>query len=310
VVTLNALLAAILSEVAGLGMSHDLLQHWEMVYSLVLKTSLAFLLVFRLNRCAMRFWEARGQWGAITHVTRNLVGGIIMYSRHSPQHRDMAIRWSSAFCVAAMHFIRSEHDYSFDELAGFLSPDQIKRMQDANHSALFAASMCRYHLRKAFKIDSYTPPQIAHAYAIQMMSLEQQVGKLVEQVSGMEKIRSTPLPIAYVSHLRTFLFTYLCFLPYVWVNDWGWTTVPLVAFTAFALFGIEGASSEVEIPFDRSRPNHLALDAYCMIILDSVQGLVVHEANMEMQEQQEDEAPEFMDCPADLNNDAMAEMEC
>ena len=33
------------------------------VYSLVLKTSLAFLLVFRLNRCAMQYWESRTIWG-------------------------------------------------------------------------------------------------------------------------------------------------------------------------------------------------------------------------------------------------------
>ena len=44
------------------------------VYSLVLKTSLAFLLVFRLNRCAMRYWESRTIWGNITHNIRNLVG--------------------------------------------------------------------------------------------------------------------------------------------------------------------------------------------------------------------------------------------
>lgn len=291
-------------------MSHDLIQHWDMVYSLVLKTSLAFLLVFRLNRCAMRFWEARGHWGAITHVTRNLVSGIIMYCRHSPQHRDMAIRWASTFCVATMHHIRSEREYSFDELAGFLPADQVLKLKDASHSALFAASMCRYHLRKAFHIDSYTAPALAHAYSIQMMGLDEQVGKLVEQVSGMEKIRSTPLPIAYVSHLRTFLFTYLCFLPYVWVTDWGWTTVPLVGFTAFALFGIEGASSEVEIPFDRSRPNHLALDAYCMIVLDSVQGLVVHDANMQMQEDQDDGDPDFVKNSTGRRSDGMGEMEC
>eukprot|EP00980_Cylindrotheca_fusiformis_P031224 scaffold26019_cov147-Cylindrotheca_fusiformis.AAC.1 len=181
VVVLNALLAAILNKVTGLEMSHDLIQQWDMVYSLVLKTSLAFLLVFRLNRCAMRFWDARGHWGSITHITRNLVGGIIMYCGHSPRHRDMAIRWASAFCVATMHFIRNEPDYSFDELAGILSTDQIKRMKDANHSALFAASMCRYHLRRAFKIDSSTPAQLAHAYSVQMISLEQQVARLVEQ---------------------------------------------------------------------------------------------------------------------------------
>jgi putative membrane protein len=264
---------------------HSLLKK---VYSLVLKTSLAFLLVFRLNRCAMRFWEARGLWGNVTHNTRNLVGGILMYCGHSPRNRDMAIRWASSFCVAAMHFIRSEHEYNPDELAGFLSRDQISKMQDANHAPLYAASMVRHYLHRAFKIDAQTPPPLAHAYAIQMNNLEQYASQLVAQVSGMEKIRSTPLPIAYVSHLRTFLLAYTLFLPYVWVKEWGWATIPLVAFTAFALFGIEGASSEVEIPFDRSRPNHLALDAYCLIMLDSLQGLVVHDANLHMQGDQDD----------------------
>lgn len=235
----------------------------------------------------MRFWEARSLWGAMTHCTRNLVGGILMYCNHSPRNRDLAIRWASSFCVAAMHSIRNERDYNPDELAGFLSRSQISKMQDANHAPMYAASMVRQYLRKAFKIDAKTPAGLAHAYAIQMNTLEQYVSELIAHVSGMEKIRSTPLPIAYVSHLRTFLFIYCLLLPYVWVKDWGWATLPLVGFTAFALFGIEGSSSEVEIPFDRSRPNHLALDGYCLIMLDSVQGLVVHDANMDMQEKQD-----------------------
>ena len=49
------------------------------------------------------------------------------------------------------------------------------------------------------------------------------------------------------------------------------------------LAGIEGASSEVEIPFSKARPNHLALDAYCLVIMDSVLGLVVQDANMHIQ---------------------------
>lgn len=253
------------------------------VFSMVLKTSLAFLLVFRLNRCAMRFWEARGLWGAVTHNTRNLAGGILMYCRHSQGNRDLAIRWTAAFCIAAMHFIRSEHDYNPDELFGVLTPDQISKMQDADHAPLHAASMIRHYLQKALKIDASTPPQLVHAYAIQLNTLEQYVSQMISQVSGMEKIRSTPLPIAYVTHLRTLLFLYCLLLPYVWVKDWEWATVPLVAFTAFALFGIESVSSEVEIPFDRNRPNHLALDAYCLIMLNSVQGLVVQDANLDMQ---------------------------
>jgi len=187
----------------------------------------------------MRFWEARSLWGNVTHITRNLVGGLLLYGGHSPKHRDLAVKWASSFCVSAMHFIRSEHDYNPDELAGFLSQDQIVELQDANHAPLHVASMVRHYLNKLFPIDRTTPPGLAHAYSIRLNQLESYVSQLIAQVSGMEKIRSTPLPIAYVTHLRTFLFAYCLFLPYVWVGEWSWLTIPLVTFTAFALLGIE-----------------------------------------------------------------------
>ena len=285
VILLNAVGACLLTDVGGIDLPQDLLEHWDTVYSMVLKTSLAFLLVFRLNRCALRYWEARSLWGNLTHVTRNLVSAIVLYGGHSPQHRDSAIQWGSAFCVATKNFIRCDdrvHEAA-DEFAGFLTPSQVARLRDSNHPPLFAAAMCRHHLSKIFAVEAATPPGIAHAYTVRLQACEAHVERLVEQVSGMEKIRSTPLPIAYVAHLRTFLFCYCLFLPYVWVGEWSWITVPLTAFTAFALLGIEGASSEVEIPFSKSRPNHLALDAYCLVILDSVLGLIVQDANMDMQ---------------------------
>jgi putative membrane protein len=281
--TLNAVLACMLTEVWGVELPTEALERWDNIYSLVLKTALAFLLVFRLNRCAMRYWEARGLWGDLAHITRNLVGNLLMYGSHSPKHRDSAIKWGSSFCIAAKHFIRFSHDYPSDEFAGFLTANQVARVRESNHAALFAASMCRHYLSKIFPVDANTPPGLAHARVIRMQECENYVAEMVKQVSGMEKIRSTPLPIAYVAHLRTFLLAYCLFLPYVWVDEYSWSTIPVVAFTAFALLGIEGASSEVEIPFSKDRPNHLALDAYCLVILDSVMGLVVQDANMHMQ---------------------------
>jgi len=280
----NAFIATVLHETFGISMLHDTVEQWDAVYSLVLKTSLAFLLVFRLNRNAMRFWETRTMWGNITHNTRNLVAGILNYGRHQPTYRDEAVKWASAYCVATMHFIRSEYTIPKEELAGFLSRQELDKMQDANHQPLYAATMVRYYLRKIFQVNKSTPPALAYAYATQQNNLEQLIQSLVTQTSGMERVRSTPLPIVYVSHLRTFLFAYCAFLPYIWVTEWHWLTVPLVAFTAFALLGIEGSSSECEIPFDRNRPNHLAMDGYCLVILDAVQGLVVHDANLDMQE--------------------------
>ena len=187
-----------------------------------------------------------------------------------------------------MHFIRGEHEIDGAELAGFLGRDEIDKLQDANHAPLYSATMTRYHLQKALRVTGQTSPGLAHSYSIHQNAMEELIDSLVAQVSGMEKIRSTPLPIVYVSHLRTFLFLYCILIPYVWVTEWGWSTLPLVMFTSFALFGIEGASSECEIPLDRSRPNHLAMDGYCLVILDGIQGLVVHDANLRMIEKQTD----------------------
>lgn len=283
IIILNAFVACLLSVVYEVQLPEETLEQWDTAFSLVLKTSLAFLLVFRMNRTAHRFWEARGYWGNLAHLTRNLVGKLLQYGTHNPTSRDLAIQWGSSFCLASKYFIRSQKNYNVDEFAGFLNANQVKRLEGANHAALLSASMCRFYLDLLFPVDADTPPGLAHLYALRLQECEAIVARMVEQVSGMEKIRSTPLPIVYVSHLRTFLFVYLMVLPYSWVTEWAWSTIPLVAFTSFALLGIEGGSSEVEIPFSQHRPNHLALDAYCLVILDSVMGLVVHDANLHMQ---------------------------
>ncbi|CAB9499612.1 UPF0187 protein [Seminavis robusta] len=286
IVTANALVTTLLNEVGGVSFNYEALGHWDTVYSLVLKTSLAFLLVFRLNRCAVRYWETRTMWGNVTRVSRSLASAILTHCGDQPHYRDQAIRWTGAYCVACMHFIRRETKIPSAELAGFLKRPELDQIEHAEHAPLFVASQIRYYLRKTLAVDASTPAGVAYARVTHMNYMSSLIDILIEQISGMERIRSTPLPVVYTSHLRTFLFVYMMFLPYIWVHEWAWGTVILVSFTAFALFGIEGASSEVEIPFNKHRPNHLALDAYCVTILDNIQNLVIHEANLVLQEQQ------------------------
>jgi putative membrane protein len=51
---------------------------------------LAFMLVFRLNRAAIRFWDCRAAWGAIVMRGRNLVRSIHWspYDRVGVVHAD------------------------------------------------------------------------------------------------------------------------------------------------------------------------------------------------------------------------------
>jgi ion channel-forming bestrophin family protein len=239
-------------------------------------------------------------WGNVMHNTRNLVGGLLVHCHHAPHSRDEAIRWAASFCVATKHFIRKEQCIPRDELAGVLTMDHIQRMEAVHHTPLYAASMVRYHLRQALSPLAHDndktknsnippPPHVAYAHAISMKHFEELLDSMIAQVSGMERVRSTPLPMVYIAHLRTFLFSYLAVLPYVYVERWGWWTIPLVAFASFALLGIEGASSECEIPFDKNRANHLAMDAFCLVVLDNVQALVVQDADLDMLERHNDE---------------------
>jgi putative membrane protein len=98
----------------------------------------------------------------------------------------------------------------------------------------------------------------------------------------MERIRSSPLPLVYVAHLRTFLLLFLIALPYLSEPSWGWATIPIVAVTSFALLGLETAAVECEAPFRQDRTNHLNIGSYCLLLLSNVQQSLQHAVDKEM----------------------------
>ena len=62
-------------------------------------------------------------------------------------------------------------------------------------------------------------------------------------------IRSTPIPTGYLIHQKQVLALYLMILPFGIVNVMGWSGVPVIALTAFTLYGIEGIGRQLEDPF-------------------------------------------------------------
>ncbi|KAJ3089334.1 hypothetical protein HK102_006633 [Quaeritorhiza haematococci] len=95
------------------------------------------------------------------------------------------------------------------------------------------------------------------------------IGTLTDAVSGLERILSTPVPLAYSLHLRHAVVLYLIFLPFLLLKDYVWWTIPLVTVASFTLMGIEHIGAEIENPFGRDR-NDLPLEAYCDIIRQDV----------------------------------------
>eukprot|EP00549_Striatella_unipunctata_P002332 CAMPEP_0118718220 /NCGR_PEP_ID=MMETSP0800-20121206/28668_1 /TAXON_ID=210618 ORGANISM="Striatella unipunctata, Strain CCMP2910" /NCGR_SAMPLE_ID=MMETSP0800 /ASSEMBLY_ACC=CAM_ASM_000638 /LENGTH=287 /DNA_ID=CAMNT_0006625193 /DNA_START=318 /DNA_END=1180 /DNA_ORIENTATION=+ len=247
---------------------------WDSVIGASVDLTLSLLLVFRLNRAAHRWWTARRMWGEIVGIIRHMVSGVMIHGHHDCVTRDVAIAWLASFGVATMHFLRGDTSIPPSELAGVLGLEQTKELGTAKHPPLCAGTNIRRALADLFDVDQTTPAGIAFARSQRLNLLEAQLNSLLLNTGGLERIKATPLPLVYVSHLRTFLLFYLLSLPYIWENSWGWATIPIVGLTAFAMLQIEGISQEVEEPFDQSRSNHLNMDAYCQNILDSTQYLI------------------------------------
>jgi putative membrane protein len=67
------------------------------------------------------------------------------------------------------------------------------------------------------------------------------------------RILRTPMPFAYLVHLRSFLMLWLAFLPWVFVGAYGWYTALLCALISYGILGIEEAAVEVEQPMGLDR---------------------------------------------------------
>jgi len=256
---------------------------WEFFISIVLNTSLSFLLVFRLNRAAERYWLARQSWGNVIAYVRHLVSGIEAHGGHDPENRDCAVRWVAAFPVATMQYMRYIMDIPSNMLEGILDPADVKLLAASPHPPLYASNRVRGALTDLFLVTPDTPPGLAHAWTQQLDTLEKTLNNIMDQEGSMERIRSTPLPLVYVAHLRIFLLVFLISLPYIWYPSWRWSTIPIVFITSFAMLGLEGTAVEVECPFRRDRPNHLDMDEFCIVALSTIQQTVCGAANRDIE---------------------------
>jgi putative membrane protein len=108
-----------------------------------------------------------------------------------------------------------------------------------------------------------------------LWELDHNVQQLVDYLGACERIHTTPLPYAYMVHLRRVLILYCFTLPFALVDTFGWLTVPAVLGVAYTFFGIEEIGVEIEDPFGNDL-NDLALEDLCAKIAKNLLALSGH----------------------------------
>ncbi|KAJ7063119.1 Bestrophin, RFP-TM, chloride channel-domain-containing protein [Mycena amicta] len=96
------------------------------------------------------------------------------------------------------------------------------------------------------------------------------VQSMTDQMSSMERVANTPIPISYGIHLKQCVTLYLFALPMTLVKELGWAMIPLVTVVAFTFMGIEGIAQEIEDPFGNDYGD-LPLDRYCRDLKEEVE---------------------------------------
>jgi len=263
---------------------------------------ISFLMVFRLTRAAIRFWDSRAAMGKIIQTCRDTISTASvaltsprrlaktgrmenvefekLYSIHD-ELLDKYARWLCAFTIMVKNFLRPEKRKGWDddelfnnrrkEIGPLLSDDDAQRALTANHGVLVVLD----RLREIAHDICFVAPlgDDGGMHPMRQAALYKQLNTHIDSLSGafgaMERIRGTPLAFVYVSHLRTFLLLYLFLFNMHGMASFGWTALFALFAANWALLGIEAASVECERPFGWS-PNHLPLGKYCWVIAENI----------------------------------------
>ena len=241
---------------------------WTMAIHSVLGTAIGLLLVFRTNSSYDRFWEGRRMWGNIINESRNLARFCHGYIP-DPLLRERTIQWLVAFVYASMHRLRGERALGSD--AQRLPADEVREVLSSDHVPLGAARQITLALA--------TARDAGHISDILLASGDNNVQLLIDYVGACERIHRTPLPFAYMVHLRRALLLYCYTLPLALVRDFDWWTIPCTLMVAYIMMGIEEIGVEIEDPFGDDE-NDLPLEEFCALIKQNVEGVGSAEARL------------------------------
>jgi putative membrane protein len=236
---------------------------------------LGLLLVFRTNTAYERFWEGRKCWGSMVNNVRNLARqiwvSVDVMSLEDKDNKIATLRLLPAFAVTTKLYLRGETVNS--EVQELMSSSRYIKLKTMNNPPLEVAFWIGDYLQQQYHrncLNSY-----------QLISIQQLLNNLVDNLGACERILKTPMPLAYSIHLKQLLLIYCILLPFQLVENLGWWTGLIVALISFTLFGIEAIGIEIENPFGYDA-NDLPLENICNTMKLNIEDLISLSPNADL----------------------------
>jgi ion channel-forming bestrophin family protein len=221
--------------------------------------SLGLLLVFRTNASYDRWWEGRKLWGSIVNTSRNLARSASVHLKADPDRMVRVLKLAAAWPWSSMNQLRKE-PHKLDGLD--------ERDLDLSKAQHVPTAICQ---RISSLLDEARQQGKITDIVFSVVDQNNQI--LVDCIGACERIDKTPLPFAYVVHLRRALIIYCASLPFALIpkfDDWA---VLMTFLISYILFGIEEIGVEIENPFEGDE-NDLPLEKICQTIAGNVNAFI------------------------------------
>lgn len=195
---------------------------------------ISLLLVFRTNTAYDRWWEGRKAWGALVNNSRNLamkLNAIIEDEKDRAFFRKIIPVYAS---------ILNKH--LKDEETGKQLAEEITFAVDHHtHRPNQVAKMLFMKINELYKQQKISGDQL--------IILNNEIQSFTDICGVCERIKNTPIPYSYSVFLKKFIFFYVMTLPFGYVFNLGYFTIPVVVFIFYVLASLELIAEEIEEPF-------------------------------------------------------------
>ncbi|KAI8865759.1 UPF0187-domain-containing protein [Ramicandelaber brevisporus] len=245
----------------------------------ILSLVISMLLVFRTNTAYDRYYEGRRLWAQMVFGVRNL--SRILFAgmpKAAIERRQMIARLLLAFVISVKGVLHHRNslldiEQNIPEIAHML-PAIYRHSQATNgtnpeeHTAIPSSILA--FLSSFFATES-AAGNIDAPHLTQSLAM---LASLNDSLTSIERIISTPIPIAYAIQLNQIVMVYMLALPFQLVSDLKWVTIPVTAMAAFTFFGVESIGRSIECPFDADDDNDLPINSYTAMLAKEIDSYI------------------------------------
>ncbi len=198
---------------------------------------LSMLLVFRTNTAYDRWWEGRRLWGSFVNNSRNLALKLNVMLQDENTKKRFRILISNYVIATKDHLRSSVKIDHLEETDKYLLSD-LKNKK---------------HIPNQIMMNIYTEIQLLRNDKTlndeQLLYLNPELMSFTDNIGACERIKNTPIPIAYSLFLKKVIFLYIFTMPIGFVRDFDYWAIPIVTLVFYAFAGIEIIAEEIENPF-------------------------------------------------------------